>query len=242
MWQRVDVSLDNLTVTHRPGTSVFDVSNVSVDHDEDALVSVDVGEGGRLARVQPPSCTAAGSRLSCRVPTSGAFPTFTIIPDVPTSPADVQLTASAAAGSHDTDSSNDSHRQVLVVPGAILESARGTQDGDEVIAQFRGVPFGWLGIRELKITMRGLNGEPATAQFVGGVNGATGEGTVDCEVSSETVVTCTNIRGDFLVNMNVQLAPGSSEKVILLAEVVGLGGVTIHANDLEPTLTRPAQE
>ncbi len=55
-------------------------------------------------------------------------------------------------------------------------------------------------------------------------------------------MTCTNIRGDFRVNMDVELAPGSTEKVILLAEVVGPGGATILGNDLESTLTRPAQE
>ena len=61
------------------------------------------------------------------------------------------------------------------------------------------------------------------ARFVGGNDGATGEGDVDCGVVSETLVTCTRVRAGFFADFDVFHPPGQqSETVTVTVVPVGL--------------------
>jgi hypothetical protein len=78
-----------------------------------------------------------------------------------------------------------------------------------VRAQVSGIPDD---ARRITFTLDNNTGNNG-AKFVGGADGATGEGNVDCVVSDATHVTCTRLRSAFFVDMDIMRPEGQPNEV-----------------------------
>jgi RNA polymerase sigma factor (sigma-70 family) len=244
---RVDVAMGNLT----PNPSAPD------DQGNHALSSTVTGVAG-LPRVAysltgaatfvgpiPAGCTGTGTTaLSCTNPTGGSIG-FTLAADDETASTNVTITAMVPEGFIDTDPGNDTTAAATLEPAplddVVMDSlAQQSQSGEVTIvhAQVSGIPLSATTVLFHLSDPAHPGTAPDQVWFTGGDDGASGEGNVDCVVTSRTLVTCSTSSVDkFFADMRLHHSGQSPATAQIRVEAVGASETNTVNNSRDITLS-----